>query len=366
MLGAVLCLVLLYIVGFVDIRSVEYNRAEAKNATSTLAAKVAALIKPVPVLDKVAYDKKMLALANYPVPKAVATASSTASTTPKTASTTPAVKRPWPVTTAPYPLVGALLPDNRILAYYGNFYSKGMGVLGQYSTAEVISKLKNAVAEWTAADPSTPVVPAIEYIAVTAQGSAGADGKYRLRMPDSQIQLAITLAAQVHGIVILDIQAGLSSVQTETPLLDAYLKLPQVHLALDPEFAMHAGAKPGTVVGSLDATDINWAANHLAQLVRDNNLPPKVLVIHRFTQDMVTSYKKITPLPEVQIVMDMDGWGSPAKKIGTYTRVVAPEPVQFTGFKLFYRNDLKPPSTRLMTPAELLTLQPIPSFIQYQ
>jgi hypothetical protein len=81
---------------------------------------------------------------------------------------------------------------------------------------------------------------------------------------------------------------------------------------------------------------------------------------------MVTNYQQVEPLPEVQIVMDMDGWGSPAKKTGTYVNVVAPQPIQFTGFKLFYKNDLKPPSTRMMTPAEVLALTPSPSFIQYQ
>src|SRR5665213_3945677 len=197
--GVLACLVLVYLVGFVDIRSVEYNRADAQTATSTSAAKVAALVAPQ--LDKVAYDKKLLALANYPVPK-VATASTTASTTPKTASTTLAVKHPWPVTTAPYPNPGALLPFNRIVAYYGNFYSKGMGVLGQYPLSQVVTMLRAAVAEWQATDPSTPVIPAVDYIAITAQGSPGADGKYRFRMPDSQIQIALDLAAQVHGCLL--------------------------------------------------------------------------------------------------------------------------------------------------------------------
>ena len=88
--------------------------------------------------------------------------------------------------------------------------------------------------------------------------------------------------------------------------------------------------------------------------------------MHRFTRNMVTGYQNITPLPEVQIVMDMDGWGDPAKKLNTYRSFIASEPVQFTGFKLFYKNDLKPPSTRLLTPAEFLKLTPRPSFIQFQ
>jgi hypothetical protein len=129
---------------------------------------------------------------------------------------------------------------------------------------------------------------------------------------------------------------------------------------------MKTGARPGTVIGSFDATDVNFAAEYLAQLVREHNLPPKVLVIHRFTYDMLTNTERIKPLPEVQIVIDMDGWGGPEKKIGTYTHVVAPEPVQFTGFKLFYKNDLLPPSTGMLTPAQLLKLTPQPMYIQYQ
>lgn len=304
----------------------------------------------VPKLDRVAYDKKMLKIANYPL------ASSTATSTGK---------NPWPVV-APYPNAGAILPFKRIVAYYGNFYSTGMGVLGQYPEAEMLAKLKVEVAKWNAADPSTPVLPAIDYIVVTAQGSAGTDGKYRLRMPDDQIDHALDLAHEVGGIVILDVQVGLSDLHTELPLLEKYLKKPDVHLAIDPEFAMHNGAKPGTVIGTMDASDVNYAANYLAQLVKENHLPPKILIVHRFTEEMVTGYKRITPLPDVQIVMDMDGWGTPAKKLGTYDRVIHDEPVQFSGFKLFYKNDLLAPSTRMLGPADLLKLQPQPLFIQFQ
>jgi hypothetical protein len=329
---------------------------------------------PAPlVLDKADYDQRMLALANNPplpppkpapIPK---TGTTTGTKTPATPPAPPApIKYLWPAKDAPYPNGGALLPFNRIVAYYGNFYSKGMGVLGQYPPDEMLQKLNAEVLKWTAADPTTPVIPAIDYIAVTAQASAGADGKYRARMPDDQIDKALALASQVHGIVFLEIQDGLSNLQTEIPLLEKYLKMPQVHLCIDPEFSMKDGARPGREIGTMDATDINYAANYLAKLVRDNNLTPKILVVHRFTQDMVTNYKNVTPLPEVQIIMDMDGWGSQAKKIGTYTRVVRPEPIQFTGFKLFYKNDLLPPSTGMLTPQQILDLNPRPIYIQYQ
>ena len=357
---------------------VDYNSARADvkpEATST-----AVVIPPatVPaVLDTVAYDKKLEQIANNPVVvvKPIPVSAPAKTDTSKT-STVKVVKTPpkpapvpkpnlYPVK-APYPNAGAILPFKRIVAYYGNFYSKGMGVLGKYPEAEMLQRLQAEVSKWETADPTTPVMPAIDYITVTAQGSPSVGGKYRLRMPDTELDKAVALADKIHGIVILEIQPGLSTFQIEVPLLEKYLKMPQVHLALDPEFSMKSGAKPGTEIGSIDAVDVNFAANYLANLVRVNNLPPKILIVHRFTRPMVTNYKQIKPLPEVQIIMDMDGWGSPAKKIGTYTNVVRPEPIQFTGFKLFYKNDLFPPSTRMLTTAEILSLSPQPLFIQYQ
>jgi hypothetical protein len=149
-------------------------------------------------------------------------------------------------------------------------------------------------------------------------------------------------------------------------MLEKYLQMPQVHLAIDPEFSMKFGDAPGRVIGTFDATDINYAASYLAGLVNQYHLPPKVLVVHRFTEDMVTNYKKIMPLPEVEIVMDMDGFGSKAKKYGTYNKVIAPEPVEFTGIKLFYKNDVRPPADGMLTTDEVLKLTPAPIYIQYQ
>ena len=315
---------------------------------------------PLPVLNKVDYNTRLLALAH--IASTTETAFTATTSVSVISTTTPSL---WPVGTV-YPNAGAILPFNRVVAYYGNFYSKGMGVLGEYPTEQLLAMLASTTARWATADPSTPVVPAIHYIATVAQASAGKEGKYILRMPDDQIDHALDLADQVHGIVFLDVQVALSTLQYELPQLEKYLKMPQVHLAIDPEFSMKSGNRPGTVIGTFDAADINYAADYLAGLVRENHLPPKILIVHRFTQDMVTNYKKITPLPEVQIVMDMDGFGSKAKKYGTYNRIIVPEPVQFTGIKLFYKNDTRPPADGLLTPAEVLSLTPAPIYIQYQ
>ena len=117
--------------------------------------------------------------------------------------------------------------------------------------------------------------------------------------------------------------------------------MPQVHLGIDPEFSMKTGKKPGSVIGTMDAADINFTIKYLTDLAKANQLPPKILVVHRFTQAMMTNYKKIKPSPEVQVVMDMDGWGAQSRKLSTYREFISKEPVQFTGFKLFYKNDFQ-------------------------
>ena len=349
---------------FPGVLGVEMKYEKSASLATPLAAKKEEEKKApaVPALDKTAYDAKLLQLANNPIPPAVP---------PQLDANGQVIPPPkpkpslWPVQ-APYPNGGALLPFNRIVAYYGNLYSRKMGVLGQYDEAEMLSRLDAEVKKWEQADPSTPVIPALHYIAVVAQGSAGADGMYRARMPSTEIDKVLAMASKINALVFLDIQVGFSTVEKEVPLLEKYLKMPNVHLGLDPEFSMKTGIRPGKIVGTMDATDVNFAANYLAKLVKENNLPPKILVVHRYTQKMLTNYKLIKPLPEVQIIVHMDGWGEQAKKIGTYKHFIYPEPVQFTGFKIFYKNDVLTPGTTLITPSKLLQLNPRPSYIQYQ
>lgn len=265
-----------------------------------------------------------------------------------------------------YPLSGAILPFYRVIAYYGNLYSTRMGILGELPKPQMFAKLKGELDTWRKADPSTPVMPALHYIVSTAQGSPGPSGKYRLRMPNKEIDKVMAMADEMGAIVFLDIQVGLSTLREEIPVIEKYLSHPRVHLGIDPEFSMKGGEKPGTVIGSFSSADINYASEYLANLVKKNNLPPKMLVVHRFTQNMLKDYRQVVIRPEVQVVVDMDGWGAPARKINTYRQFVYREPIQFTGFKLFYKNDLKEPPHRMLSPKELLSLKPVPMYIQYQ
>lgn len=272
----------------------------------------------------------------------------------------------WP--TPPDPLPGSVLPSRRIVAFYGNPLSKRMGVLGEYPVDVMLAKLDTAAAEWQRADPSTPVQPALQLIAVVAQGAPGRDGMYRLRMDTSLIEKVYGWAKQKHALLFLDIQVGHSTMQQELPRLMPFLSRPDVHLAMDAEFSMHyakEGVVPGKKIGQFDAKDVNWVSNQLRQLVIEKHLPPKVLVVHRFRTEMISHAKQIAIDPHVQVVMDMDGWGPPWMKFESYRDYIDLEPVEYTGFKLFFHNDVKR-GDALLTAFEVLQLRPKPLYVQYQ
>jgi hypothetical protein len=251
------------------------------------------------------------------------------------------------------------------VAYYGNPFSKRMGVLGEYPKDDMLRRLDQEVARWEKADPATPVQRALHLITTVAQGDAGKDGTYRMRHSDALTEKVYGWAREKNALLFLDVQVGLSTIQAEYPRLESFLSRPDVHLGMDPEFSMKDGTKPGKKIGSYDAADVNWVIDQLAKLVTEKKLPPKILVVHRFTRPMLTNAAKIKRDPRVQVVIHMDGWGPPSLKKDSYAAYVYAEPVQFTGFKLFYKNDIKYGGP-MMTPAQLLALTPRPLYIQYQ
>lgn len=276
-----------------------------------------------------------------------------------------AARKGWPVE-GPAPLPGSILPTRRILAYYGNPLSGRMGVLGKYPKEEMFNRLREEMARWEAADPSLPVQPALHLIAVVAQGAPGKAGKYRMVMPDEIVEQVYGWAKELGALLFLDIQTGHEDIRTLLPRFEWILKNPDVHLGMDPEFNLISSkVVPGTKIGTYDAEDVNYVSAYLQQMVRKYSLPPKVLIVHRFTRPMLTNYRAVKLSPEVQIVLHMDGWGAPWLKRDSYRDYIVSEPVQFTGFKLFYQNDTKK-GDPLMTPQEVLRLRPQPIYIQYQ
>jgi hypothetical protein len=255
---------------------------------------------------------------------------------------------------------GALFPGHRVVAYYGNPLSRGMGILGEIRPERMMDRLERQAAAYQSADTATKVIPALELVAVVAHPDPGA-GKYRGRMPDSVIERVARWAESRHMLLILDVQPGRARVEDEVRALLPWLRRPYVHVALDPEFAMPPGQIPGKQIGTMDAAGVNASIRLVADLVRRESLPPKMLIVHRFTRAMLTHADRIAPDPNVQVVIDMDGFGPPRLKRSSYDAWVAARPVQFTGFKLFYRYD-RP----LMAPADVLRLHPVPYLVIYQ
>ena len=262
----------------------------------------------------------------------------------------------------PAPLPGSLLPGHRIVTYYGNPLSKRMGILGEIEVNDMLTRLERTAAEWQKADTTTKVLPGLELVATVASDQPGPSGLYRTRMRDTLIQRVIGWAEKKNWQVILDIQVGNGDVKAEVERLLPFLDKPYVHLALDPEFDLPKGIVPGKKIGTTDASDISLAIQLIGDYVTAHKLPPKILLVHRFTGPMVTRARQIKLDARVQLVMVMDGFGPPSLKMGSYLRHIRRDPVQYAGFKLFYKND-KP----MMSPAEVLRkLVPIPYVIIYQ
>ncbi len=206
-----------------------------------------------------------------------------------------------------------------------------------------------------------PVQPAIHFIVTVAQAGPGNDGKYCARMPVSLVQEYSDLAAQNGMLLILDIQVGHSTVQEELAPWIPLLSQPHVHLALDPEFDMWQGQVPGEQIGHMTADEINYAQRVLTDIVEQNGLPNKVLIIHQFTANMLPDKSRIQSFPRVELVTNMDGFGSQQLKLKHYEWYVKDELIEYAGMKLFFNQD-----TPLFTPEEVMNLDPVPDVIIYQ
>ncbi len=253
------------------------------------------------------------------------------------------------------------LRTNRLVTFYGQPDSPGLGVLGGYSPTEMIRRLKAQAAAYTAIDPAHPAIPTIELIASVASDTPGKDGLYLNPTRPELIAQYVQLAEDNGCYVLLDVQLGYDTVTHEVQRLLPYLAKPHVHLAIDPEFHVKRGERPGESFGSLSAAEANEASKMLAALVVERGITDKILLIHQFRDDMLPDKGKITRTPHVQLVINMDGFGPPDSKITNYQKFVRDEPLQYGGIKIFYKQD-KP----LMPPEQVLALVPAPLIVNYQ
>ena len=253
------------------------------------------------------------------------------------------------------------LPRNRLVIFYGNPLSPVMGPIGAYSDDELIARLQAQAQVYANLDPSHPTVPAFDYVTPVAQPVPMQDGSWTYRMPDDSISHYVDLAYSNHMLFFFDMQIGHSPIQKEVNILLPYLEKPEVDLSLDPEFDMAPGAVPGVQFGRMYATEVNSVIDQLSNLVTTQHLPPKILIIHQFLPEMLPDWQNIKLKPGVEIVTCVDGFGSPDSKIGDYQVFDKTQLIQYPGMKLFYKLD-KP----LMSPTDVLALDPSPLMVMYQ
>jgi hypothetical protein len=252
-----------------------------------------------------------------------------------------------------------ILPRDRVVAFYGDPRDRRLGVLGIGSPDRAARRLERQANAY--ARPGRPVLPAFELITTLAIEEAGEDGDHVLHEEASTIRRYLRAARAHHMLLILDIQPGYASFTDETRRLEPFLKQPDVSLALDPEWSLDPPQLPGQEIGSTDAATINEVSGYLSRLVRQFRLPQKLLVVHRFTEEMVESESRLERDPGVALVLDVDGFGARANKISKYKQLAREGGEAFNGFKLFYEQDLN-----VMKADQVLRLRPQPDFVVYQ
>jgi hypothetical protein len=269
-------------------------------------------------------------------------------------------------TSTPSAPVGArfnegLLPDHRLIMYYGFPENPNMGILGEYPPEQLLPQLLEQKVEYEAVINDRPWKAGFELIASVAQRDPGADGKYVADTDGKWLDMYTQFTEANDMFLVLDVQMGLKTPKEDYEGLERWLRYDHVHLAIDPEFHVLPGETPGIELGSIDAADVAEAQEWLLQLAEKYGTSRKMLLIHQFNVYSVSNKDQIKPLEGVDLVLNMDGWGPPWQKLETWEVIIQQTPIEYNGVKVFYRQD-----EPLMTPVEVMALQPTPDVINYQ
>jgi hypothetical protein len=252
-----------------------------------------------------------------------------------------------------------ILPERRVVAFYGAPQDRELGVLGIGSPAQAARKLERQARPY--ARRRRPVLPAFELIAAIVTSEAGDGGDHSIRQEPATIRRYLRAARAHRMLLLLDIQPGYAPFLQEAEALEEFLKEPDVSLALDPEWSMDPPQLPGQEIGSTDAATINEVSRYLSSIVRRYDLPQKLLVVHRFTGDMIEAEHDLERHPGVALVVNVDGFGDRPNKISKYNEFTDDLQRRFNGFKLFYEEDVN-----LMQPRHVLRLRPQPDLVVYE
>jgi len=256
----------------------------------------------------------------------------------------------------------SLLLNNDILAFYGHPNSRNMGILGRYSMEELDKKLTALANEYSAAGNGRKILKAFYIIF----GTVWPEGEIGI-LKDDILKRYVEYALENDILIFIDHQIGRYDPVNSLRRMFPWLRYPNVHLALDPEWRT---TKPMQEIGGVTADEINRAQQAMEDYIIENNIPgERMLVIHQFNHRMIRSRELVkSDFRRVRLVHCADGFGAPAIKRVSYAFNAEASNIPVKGFKLFY--DLGIPGagfdSPLMTPKEVYALTPRPYIIMYQ
>jgi hypothetical protein len=255
-----------------------------------------------------------------------------------------------------------LFPMRRLVALYGHPGDPALGALGQQPLSASIARAKKAARSYRRLS-SVPVIPAFEIIATVAEAKPEPDGSYSYESPLSLLRPWVTRAAAAGMYVVLDLQAGRASLLAQAKVYQSLLAMPNVGLALDPEWKLGPRQLPLHQIGSVSISEVNSVVRWLAGLTARDHLPQKLLVLHQFRLSMIGNERQLdTHHGDLAIVIHMDGQGTPASKQQTWHSITtAAPPGVFFGWKNFYVKDHP-----MLSPRQTMARSPQPVMISYQ
>jgi hypothetical protein len=255
-----------------------------------------------------------------------------------------------------------MFPGRRLVALYGHPGAASLGVLGEQGVAAAVARAYRVARRYRKLS-RVPVVPSFELIATVAQRSAGADGNYSGESSVRTLLPWVKAAGRNGMLVLLDLQPGRADLLDQAIRYRRLLRMPQVGLAVDPEWKLGPRQKPLQQIGSIGAAEINRTSAWLARLTREEHLPQKLFVVHQFRLSMIGHEERLrTDHPELALLVHMDGQGGAAQKLATWRSVTAARPDRtWLGWKNFYDEDHP-----MFSPEQTMARRPTPVMISYQ
>jgi hypothetical protein len=256
-----------------------------------------------------------------------------------------------------------IFPRYRLVGYAGVTGASTLGRLGTGPLDQRVAEIERRAKPYAA---GREILPVVEVISTVVQGSPGRGSKYRVRLTDAQIASYLKAARKHRAVMLLNLQPGRSEFITEAKAFQKWLKEPDVGVALDPEWAMDRGQRPGVAYGHTTGAELDEVSRYLSGLVKQYRLPEKVMVYHQVARSVVRRESGLKGHEGVVVIKSVDGLGHPAAKKNTY-RVVNKTTPRFVhaGFKLFFTEDRRHRG-RLMSPQEVLALKPCPEYVMYE